>query len=97
MKKIKARIESASLDDNIKGIYVIYTDVTNKEIDCESKKEDQQGVFVPKEAWGKIPADKNTQIELQKIVDILNGISRNGSTIGEIPNWTPKIINIEIN
>ena len=96
MKTIKARVESAILDDNVKGIFLVYTDMTGKEKDYISSKEEQTGVFVPTEVWGRIPKDKNPRIELQKIVDLLNGFKKNGREIESIPDWESKIINIEV-
>ena len=96
MKTIKARVESAILDDKATGIFITYTDITDKDLECPVVKENQKGVFIPKETLGKIPADKNSKEELQKIADLFNGITREGGRIEVIQNWTPRIINIEI-
>lgn len=83
--KIKGEIILATVADDDSGLHIRLRGEDKNIYVC----------FTPKEVWGRIPPDKNTKEELQKIVDLLNGYTElpNGD-ISRIPGFVPKIVTL---
>jgi hypothetical protein len=82
-KEIIATVFGAIVREDASGIDLVLQNKEGKKTTC----------FVPRNAWGTIPPDKNPKQELQIIADIFMGTKRsaNGKT-EPVENFIPKKI-----
>jgi hypothetical protein len=75
---------------------IVEPDTKGINIRVENEKGELEGYFVPLEAWGRIPPDKDPALELEKIARIFNGYRESHDGDWEpIENFKRKKINIE--
>lgn len=85
IKEIIGEVVVATVSEDASGIHIRLRT-------GENPPEDFQICFIPSEALGRIGPDKNPKIELQKVVNLLNGLDIDGNE----PIGGRKIRNIKL-